>query len=231
MIHQTTRGRTLGLFLVFLFLPLLSNADSALKGHVIVIDAGHGTLNFQGKVINAGRRMKGRLPEYKLTLQIAAKVAELLRREGAKVYMTRTPANGWRRSYSASEDNRNRATYANDLDAEALISIHCDYDPRSSIRGVGTYYAKKNSHKLGKYIQRNLVKTLQTKNRKLVNDTYTILETAEVPAVLVESGFLSNRKEAKKLADPAYQAKIAKALANGLSQYFLSNQVASIPQK
>ncbi len=46
--------------------------------------------------------------------------------------------------------------------------------------------------------------------------------TAEMPTVLVEMGVLTNREERKELADPAFQERLAQAIANGIVTYFTS---------
>jgi N-acetylmuramoyl-L-alanine amidase len=48
---------------------------------------------------------------------------------------------------------------------------------------------------------------------------FLVLKSPDIPSILVETGFLSNPKEEVRLADPAYQAKIARALREGIAQY------------
>ncbi|MCB4756023.1 MAG: N-acetylmuramoyl-L-alanine amidase [Elusimicrobia bacterium] len=212
---------------ILLFRPPALFGQSPLFGHCIVIDAGHGTMNFDGIKINEGRVVKGLPPEHKLTLEIAARLKDLLEKEGAKVFMTRTPSNYWRQAYNAVEDNKERAIFSNLVGAEAFLSLHCDWDTRRWVRGVATYYNKKNSRRLGAILQRSLVKTLNAHDRQAGFDSFTVLESAEGPGVLIETGFLSHRSESKRLADPAYQKKMAAALTEGLKRYFAATQVAS----
>ena len=51
------------------------------------------------------------------------------------------------------------------------------------------------------------------------NSTYYILKKTEVPVVIAECGFLSNREEAVKLADEEYQQEMAEAAAKGVMRY------------
>jgi N-acetylmuramoyl-L-alanine amidase len=55
---------------------------------------------------------------------------------------------------------------------------------------------------------------------------FWVLKDARMPAVLVETGFLSNPEEAQRLADETYQRKVARAVAQGISQ-FRKNQSGS----
>ena len=64
------------------------------------------------------------------------------------------------------------------------------------------------------------------KNYKDIHDggvregPFWVLVGAQMPSVLVEVGFISNSKEAKKLVNSEYQKKIAQGLANGIERYF-----------
>jgi len=49
---------------------------------------------------------------------------------------------------------------------------------------------------------------------------FAVLRTSDMPAMLVETAFISNAEEEKRLVDPAYQRKVASAVADGISTYF-----------
>lgn len=185
-----------------------------------MLDPGHGTVNFEGRVINSGKTTKSGYQEHRLNLEIAEHVGKVLSREGAQVFFTRTSHDYWRESYSSTEDNKVRALFANEVNADATISIHCDWHPNRRVRGVTTLYAKPKSKKLGLLIQKYLVKYLKTRNRKLVFEDFTVLDNAEMPAVIIETGFLSHRKESNNLRSVAYQQKIANAVTTALIKYF-----------
>src|SRR4051812_47039805 len=93
------------LALSILLAPLPSRCESSLTGHIIVLDPGHGTANFYGKVINPGRENNSGHKEHKLALEIATRLGALLEKEGAQVYYTRTWDDYWRQSYGTVEDN------------------------------------------------------------------------------------------------------------------------------
>ena len=212
------------LFLVFSFFffvlgsPLY--AKSPLNGRAIVIDPGHGVINFEGKIINSGKVNHQGVTEHHLNMEISQRLGKILQEEGAKVIYTRTPFDYWRQSFSPAEDNRARAYFANQMKGEAYISIHCDWDPRPRISGVTTIYERPDARRLGELIQKRLVKNLKAKNRKLVRDSFTILDHTEMPAVIIETGFMSNRGESKKLKSVAYQLKIANCIADALRVFF-----------
>ncbi len=213
----------------FSFLPLLSSllifipvlhAEPLLKNRVFVIDAGHGVINYEGRVINPGKENSNGSREHELTLKMALKLGKILQDSGAKVFYTRSKEDYWRQAYSTIEDNKARAYLANEVKADAFISIHCDWNPSRKYKGVTTIYAKKDSDRLSHILHGSLLKKLKAKDRKVVFDSYTVLDTAEVPAVLIETGFLSNREESKKLAKSSYQQSVAEAIATGIKTYF-----------
>lgn len=194
-------------------------AAAPLEGKVILVDAGHGVLNLRGDVINGGKQTPSGTPEHALTLTIAEKVADRLRSGGAKVYLTRTRDDYWRLSYNSVDDNRARAVLANAVKADSLVSIHCDWHPNRSIQGVTTLYASSKSYKLGAAIQSRLVSRLGAKDRKVKRDNFTILDGATMPAVIVETGFMSHGSEGKRLMTPGYQDRVAAAIADGILAY------------
>jgi N-acetylmuramoyl-L-alanine amidase len=219
-------NRKIQLVLFFLFLTSTSSwGEEAfvalpLADKRIVIDAGHGVLSFQGFIINEGQRGYFGQVEHRTAFDIAKKLGQLLEKEGAHVIYTRTNFDYWRQGFSPAEDNKNRALFANQLQADILLSIHCDWSPSSKVSGVTTLYETSKSRALGDAIHRRMVGDLKAKDRKLVNDNFTILDFAQMPALIIETGFLSNRSEARKLSDKDYQMKVARAITSGVKNYF-----------
>ncbi len=56
--------------------------------------------------------------------------------------------------------------------------------------------------------------------RRVEQAGFAVLKSPDIPSLLVETGFLSNPKEAKKLKSPSYQAQMAKAIFKGIKRYF-----------
>lgn len=204
--------------------PVITAAPSSpLRGHLIVIDPGHGVIDFDSNIINPGKVNNSGLMEHKLNMAIGQKVGARLEKEGAKVIYTRTPSDYWRESYGTIEDNKNRAAFANELKADVFLAIHCDWHPKKKVQGVTTIYEKPESKRLADLVHRNMLKKLHAKDRKVVNDSYTVLDQINVPGLIIECGFLSHRDESRKLAKPAYQSDIAEAITTALKKYFEPN--------
>lgn len=185
-----------------------------------MVDPGHGTISQETDVINAGKVSRNGTAEHELNMKIAQELGRRLQEEGAQVVFTRTPFDYWRLGYDAAEDNKARALFANELKGEAYLSIHCDWAPRGSISGVTTLYEFPDSRPLAEAIHREMVRQLKARDRKVVKDNFTVLDHARMPAVIIETGFMSHRSESKKLSNPAYQRKIANAIVDGLRVYF-----------
>ena len=118
--------------------PLIFSTESALNNKLIIIDPGHGVINYQQNIINEGQRGLFGQVEHRTAFDIAKKVGDQLEKEGARVIYTRTDFDYWRQGMSPAEDNKNRALFANELRADILLSIHCDWSPKSKVSGVTT---------------------------------------------------------------------------------------------
>ena len=68
-------------------------------------------------------------------------------------------------------------------------------------------------------IQKSLLERTGADDRGARRARFAVLRTTNMPACLVEIGFLSNNAECLKLATPSYRLKIANAIANGIVRY------------
>ncbi len=193
-------------------LRLPRNAGGTLKQKVVVIDPGHGGNQ-------AGARWDSIL-EKDITLSISLKVAERLAQEGASVLMTR------------AEDTTiglyERTAMANRSNAHFFISIHCDSNPRpNSASGTTVYFHKEDadSRALAQAILNEIVKVSGIPSRGVRSDStlysngLAVLRTSQMPAVLIEVGFLNHSFDRAKLVDPKFQERVAEAIVRGLKAY------------
>jgi N-acetylmuramoyl-L-alanine amidase len=56
---------------------------------------------------------------------------------------------------------------------------------------------------------------------------FAVLKSPDIPSILVETAFISNPEEEKRLNDDAYQTKLAAAILNGINRYFAQNPALS----
>ena len=172
----------------------------------VVIDAGHG-----GKDPGATSRLG--FYEKTVNLAVARRVAYLLRQKGIRVEMTRTG--------DRFIELTDRAAIANRLGADLFVSIHSDSSPKSSTRGFTLYVANGaswSSHRAAGALEASMSGTgLSSKGTRKAN--YQVLVGTRGPAVLVEMGYLSNRREAALLRDSSFQDRMAQAIADGITSY------------
>lgn len=185
---------------------------------IVVLDAGHGGWD-PGKTGNRGKN------EQELNLAITKKLAEFLEQGGATVYLTRADSEAL--GAKKREDMSERKNIANESGADIFVSIHQNAFSSHKVKGAQVFYHK-NSEK-GKYlaecIQDSLKQRLDEENTRVAkaNRDYYVLRTTEIPAALVECGFLSNQNEEQLLNDEAYQERVAWAIYCGILSYFSSD--------
>ena len=187
-----------------------------------MVDPGHGTIDYETRIINSGRVNGPNLVEHELAMKIATKLGDMLRDAGAEVYFTRTKDDYWRVSYEVAEDNKARAYLANELKCDVYVSVHCDWHPSRKIQGVTTLYSKPDSYNLANAMQKSMVHELRAHDRKLIFDRFTVLENTLMPSVIVETGFLSNTRESRRLVQPDYQRRVAAAIVGDFAGTFVN---------
>jgi len=187
----------------------------ALAGKTVVIDAGHGGKDPGVIGINGTR-------EKDINLAIAKQLKIFLEQSGATVIMTRVDDR-------ALDDNKRgdlsqRVELVKNNKATLCISIHANAFPRlCSSHGAQTFFAGhiEQSRILAESIQGQLRLILDNTDRQaLQHKTAYILKNIEVPAVVVEVGFLSNEEEERLLNEKAYQWKVAWAIFSGMAEYY-----------
>ncbi len=186
-----------------------------LTGKTIVIDPGHG-LEDSGANI-------GNIYEKNINLKISLFLEEELGSLGANVILTRD--NDYDLSvpnarYRKKSDFDNRIKLINESNADMYLSIHLNYLNNSNYSGPQVFYNKENKD-LAELIQNSLNKYTkeERKIKSIPNNTY-MYNKLKVPGVLIECGFLSNLKERNKLINEEYQKLIAKAISEGVLEYF-----------
>ncbi len=189
----------------------------------VIIDAGHG--GEDGGAVGVDG-----VVEKDLNLPIALEVAKLLKRSKVNVILTR---DGDYAIYSDEakstrekkvSDIHNRFALIEDTKNAVFVSIHMNHYDSESCSGAQTFYSDNNeeSRELAQKIQTSICKEIQPTNErriKAATSSIYLLYYAQVPAVLVECGFISNPEESKQLQDSVYQKDIAKSICNGILDY------------
>ncbi len=173
----------------------------------VCIDPGHGGSD-PGAV--AGTKPR---EEKDLNLAIALAVEEELEALGHRTVMTR------RRDRTLSLAAR--PGFANRLQAEFFLSIHCNaaVDPAAEGMEVFCYPGSAAGHRAASIVLNALRDGCPGhKNRGVKEGNWAVLRLAEMPGVLVEIEFMTNGQQLAFLADPGSQQRIAAALAAGVDR-------------
>ena len=115
-----------------------------------------------------------------------------------------------------------RCNIANKEKVDVFISFHCNAASAESAKGIETLYHpdSKEGKKLAAAVQKELIAVTDTPDRgiKSRNDLH-VLNGTDMPAILIEFGFITNVKEERLLNDRQYQRKLIKAILKGLREY------------
>jgi N-acetylmuramoyl-L-alanine amidase len=195
---------------------------------LICLDPGHGTIPAIGRQtepIGPGsteRKIKdggGTGGEAPVALAIALRTRAILEREGYRVAMTRTGP-----TYAGG--NIERARFCNVRHAALMIRIHADGSTASSLNGIKTLVPALHrgwtddisaaSRRAAVKVQEAVIRQTGARNLGLIQRSdLTGFNWANVPAILVETGFMTNPRERRLLQSASYQLKIARGLASG----------------
>lgn len=183
---------------------------------VIVIDPGHG--GFDG-----GAQGPSGVTEEEVVLGVAQYLAQYLKQVGGRVFLTREKDEEL--AEDEVDDLNARIRMASEVDADIFISIHANSFPSPYEFGAQTFFCHNvpGSEDLAQEIQRALVEGISVLGynyREVQVAEYYILRNLEIPAVLVEVGFLSNPREEILLSKPAYRQRLAWCIFVGIVRYF-----------
>lgn len=193
----------------------------------IVIDAGHG-----GE--DGGCVSEGGVLEKNINLEISKKVAEILNTMGYNTILTRSEDKMLYDMYGDNYEGRkktydlkNRLKFARENEADMLVSIHINKFPQSKYKGLQVYYSKNHadSEVLAQNIQNFCKEYLQKDNERAVKEAGSniyLLDRADMPAVLVECGFLSNAEETEKLCNDDYRKSLGFIISMAIASYIES---------
>jgi N-acetylmuramoyl-L-alanine amidase len=180
------------------------------NGRVLVmLDPGHGGKD-PGAIGPSGLR------EVDVILPVAKRVAAILEKQGIAVKMTRNS------DYFVGLDER--VTMSREAGATLFVSIHANsIDNRPDVNGLETYhynlgqsFAETVHSTVVDYINKN---GFYIADRRVRSARFLVLRKSSIPAILVETGYLTSDVEAARLRRDDYQKVMAEAIAKGIVQY------------
>jgi len=204
---------------------------------VVVVDPGHDRrANLVTEPIGPGsatRKIKDGggthgvvtgIAEPDLTLDVSLRLQALLRRAGVRVVMTRARTTG------ASMGNIARAQIANRAGAALFLRVHADGSSSPAARGTHTLAPAlragwtddvyRPSRRAAELVQAELVRALGFPDRGIQERSdFTGFNWADVPAILVELGFMTNPVEDRALGRPSVRQRAALGLCRGTLRF------------
>lgn len=174
----------------------------------VVIDAGHGGSDY-GAIRNG-------INEKDITLDVAKRVEALLKKEGYAVKMTRTS--------DVYVSLQGRCDISNAYDPDIFVSIHVNSSVRPEITGIETHYYHQESMSLAQTLHSSLASNINSKNRGLFKSKFYVINHTTAPSILMEIGFISNDGERAQLVSEKRKQDTAKAIAEGVKNYFKQNK-------
>jgi N-acetylmuramoyl-L-alanine amidase len=210
-------------------MPLLRHCPSISNpAKILVIDPGHGGDQ------PGSRTVVGNRAEKDLTLDWALRTRALLTNRGWTVYLTRTN--------NSDVSLSNRVAFADNLHASLFVSLHFNSIKDAGYAGLETYCMTpagmasnmtRGSETLdvqpnnafdednicwAARLHGSLIRHVKPEDRGVRRARFmAVLRTQKCPAVLIEGGYLSNKKEAEKIITPAYRQQLAQALAKAFT--------------
>lgn len=186
----------------------------------IVIDPGHGG-------IDPGTSKNG-IVEKTINLEISQKLQHYLKMLGYKAILTRDKDSSLRGLSSLGDtllqsDLNARVRIINRNNAKLFVSIHLNSNPDDkSMEGPIVYYNQNipNSKILANSVQRELNNTIMNKQKHKYNrpevESFYVLRFSNIPGVLVETAFVTNKNDRKLLTTDEFKEKTAQAIAKGI---------------
>lgn len=181
---------------------------------VIVLDPGHG---------GPDPGVEGRgLSEAVIAEDLARRVEGRLAAIGTQVLVTRPPSRFLFRNVTEEE----RASLAEEVDADLVISVHADAGASGHEHGVATYYYgnSRNYSELGRrfaeLVQSEIVTRTDLVDCHSHPKTWDMLRLTSMPTVRIEVGYLSHPGDASRLSQPRFRDTLAEAIAAAAVAFF-----------
>jgi N-acetylmuramoyl-L-alanine amidase len=186
---------------------------------LVMIDPGHG--GYDPGVL------QGDLREADIVLSIAKELQKALEARGIPAMMTRETdtdfaERGMKGKSAKRADLSRRVEMTQRANASVFVSLHANASPLASRGGAEVFYNQSDGAKeLAERIQKELHKLPGMSKREAHAADYFLLRNLDIPALIVECGYLNFPDERQRLLSPTYQAKIAAAVADGIMEYLI----------
>ena len=211
------KGIAIDIFNSVVNAPVASDvALSNVKNKIITIDPGHGGSDSGAVGPNGYTEKEG-------AFAISQKVASILNQSGAKVVMTRdSDVDVYGPNASARNELQARVDVGNRVNSDIFVSIHCNAFVNPAANGTQTFYygSSYQGQRLAQNIQEKMIEANGLRDRGISTCNFYVVKHSYMPAVLIETAFITNYDEEALLSDDEWQTTMAKAIAEGINEYF-----------
>src|SRR5690625_2782776 len=178
-----------------------------LDGYTIVLDAGHGGKDGGAVGVNG-------TIEKDITYLTAEHIKQELQKYDAKVQFTRMG------DIFVELEDRVLMEYA-----DLFISIHYDGFESEEVNGITTYYYHQRDERVARTIHQKIMnEEMDARDRGVSHGDYYVLRENQVPAVLLELGYITNPQDEERMNQEDFQQHIAQAVADGVIQSLVGDQ-------
>lgn len=181
---------------------------------LIVIDPGHGGEDFGTQSLT-----KPVYREKHLNLATAQILQSYLKQMGYQTVMTRVD--------DTFIPLDKRALFANAQQPDLFVSVHFNSAPSQQAEGIEVFYYKSEDDKsrtnsskaLAQTILNRVIQNTDAKSRGVKHGNLAVIRETNMPAILIEGGFLTNETELQKIKDANYLKRLAWGIAQGIQDY------------
>lgn len=172
---------------------------------VVVIDPGHGGKDSGAPGLNG-------LLEKDVVLPIGKRIAAILEQHGIQAVLTRDA--------DFFVGLQGRVDIAERVHATVFVSVHANsVDNRPEVNGLEVYYYG-SGYDLAEVVRHSILQSISTiKDRGTRKARFYVLRKNNMPAILVETGYMTGREDNPRLATAEYQNRMAEAIARGILKY------------
>ena len=197
----------------------LRRGSGSLSGRVIVLDPGHG-----GDDLGACAHD---LVEAEIGFDLATRIEGRLGALGVQTFLTR--------GEGGCPDDEERARFANSTAADLLLSLHCDAALSAHPSGVATYFYGTSpagdraadqvrsavGERLAQLVQNEIVARTDLLDCRIHPKTWQLLRMTRMPAVRLDVGYVTNTRDAARLATAEFRDAVAEAVVAAVSRLYL----------
>jgi N-acetylmuramoyl-L-alanine amidase len=185
-------------------------AGPTLSGKLVIVDPGHVADELDGA---------------DLMYDLASRVEGRLTATGSSAFLTRGPE----RADGMVPSEAERASFANAAGADLLISLHVESHPNPAASGVATYFYGNDRYghhsamglQFASLVQREICARTDLVDCRTHPMNWDLLRRTRMPAVRIETGYLTNPGDAARLEDPAFRDVLAEAVVVAVQRLYL----------